>query len=74
MMGMYTSFDSDRAKGDFASLPELHALSSGLKSLCTEIAANGIETCRRLRSGVRFVRRHGVSRSLADWPAACSRG
>eukprot|EP00887_Chlorella_sp_A99_P006224 scaffold3.g6224.t1 len=47
MMAMYTSFDADRARGNFALLPELHALSSGLKSLCTDIAADGIETCRR---------------------------
>lgn len=31
MMDMYHSFDSARARGDFSVLPELHALSSGLK-------------------------------------------
>lgn len=55
MMRMYEEFDSARDKGDFSSLPELHALSSGLKSLCTDVAAGGIETCRRLCGG------HGYS-------------
>lgn len=51
MMRMYNDFDSARDKGDFSRLPELHALSSGLKSLCTDIAARGIEDCRRTCGG-----------------------
>lgn len=55
MMEMYNTFDRSRKRGDFAALPELHALSSGLKSLCTDIAAAGIEACRRTCGG------HGYS-------------
>lgn len=55
MMAMYESFDAARDRNDFSSLPELHALSSGLKSLCTDLAAAGIETCRRTCGG------HGYS-------------
>ena len=55
MMQMYENFDAARDRGDFSSLPELHALSSGLKSLCTDVAAGGIESCRRLCGG------HGYS-------------
>lgn len=51
MMKLYHEFDAARDKGDFSSLPELHALSSGLKSLCTDLAASGIETCRRTCGG-----------------------
>ncbi|KLJ12339.1 hypothetical protein EMPG_12605 [Blastomyces silverae] len=40
--------------GDFATLAELHSTSSGLKSLCTDISANGIETCRRAMGGHGF--------------------
>ncbi|KAK2779469.1 hypothetical protein FQN52_003760 [Onygenales sp. PD_12] len=40
--------------GDFASLSELHSTSSGLKSLCTDLSANGIETCRRAMGGHGF--------------------
>lgn len=55
MMSMYEDFDAARDKGDFSALPELHALSSGLKALCTDIAASGIEACRRTCGG------HGYS-------------
>ncbi|KAF2671005.1 acyl-CoA oxidase [Microthyrium microscopicum] len=44
--------------GDFSALAEMHALSSGLKSLCTQYAADGIETCRRSMGGHGF---HGAS-------------
>jgi acyl-CoA oxidase len=41
-------------KGDFSRLAELHSTSSGLKSLCTTLAADGIETCRRAMGGHGF--------------------
>jgi len=56
MMAMYNKFEQDRDRGDFNALPELHALSSGLKSVCTWITANGIEECRRTCGG------HGYSK------------
>ncbi|KAL4862474.1 hypothetical protein BDV12DRAFT_43134 [Aspergillus spectabilis] len=37
--------------GDFTSLAYMHSMSSGLKSLCTTLAADGIETCRRALGG-----------------------
>lgn len=51
---MKRTFDLSKApvaKGDFSRLGELHNLSSGLKSYCTDLAANGIETCRRALGG-----------------------
>ena len=33
MMAMYKGFEAARARDDFSTLPELHALSSGLKAL-----------------------------------------
>ena len=39
---------------DFSRLAEMHAVSSGLKSLCTTLAADGIETCRRALGGHGF--------------------
>ncbi|OAG37860.1 hypothetical protein AYO21_07966 [Fonsecaea monophora] len=41
-------------KGDFSRLAEMHASSSGLKSLCTTLVADGIETCRRAMGGHGF--------------------
>ncbi len=46
MMAMYRSFEKDREAGRFGLLPELHALSSGMKAVCTWITADGIEECR----------------------------
>lgn len=54
---MHNLYSSTRAKidsGDFSKLATLHAQSSGLKSLCTELAANSIETCRRAMGGHGF--------------------
>lgn len=39
---------------DFSTLAEMHAVSSGLKSLCTGLAADGLETCRRALGGHGF--------------------
>lgn len=55
---MYHLYNSTRKSiettGDFSSLAEMHATSSGLKSLCTTLAADGIETCRRAMGGHGF--------------------
>ena len=54
---MYELYQRSRAKieaGDDSPLSELHNTSSGLKSLCTTYAADGIETCRRAMGGHGF--------------------
>ena len=54
---MYTLYHRSREtieRGDFGPLAELHSASSGLKSLCTMLAADGIETCRRAMGGHGF--------------------
>lgn len=54
---MYALYHKSREtieKGDFGPLAELHSASSGLKSLCTMLAADGIETCRRAMGGHGF--------------------
>jgi acyl-CoA oxidase len=56
MMAMYRQFERDRDRGEFGNLPELHALSSGLKAVCTWQTADGVEACRRCCGG------HGYSR------------
>jgi len=43
-----------------ALLPEVHALSSGLKALCTGVAADGIETCRRACGGHGYLLSSGL--------------
>lgn len=51
MMSMYDGFVKARERDDFSALPELHALSSGLKAYCTDVASFGIEECRRTCGG-----------------------
>ncbi|KAK7883621.1 hypothetical protein LTR67_011031 [Exophiala xenobiotica] len=50
----YGTRDAIEKSGDFSRLAEMHAASSGLKSLCTTLAADGIETCRRAMGGHGF--------------------
>ena len=54
MQTLYANTRAQIDKGDFSRLAVLHAQSSGLKSLCTELAANSVETCRRALGGHGF--------------------
>ncbi|KAI9369542.1 acyl-CoA dehydrogenase/oxidase C-terminal [Aspergillus egyptiacus] len=51
MQTIYSSTRKEIESGDFSSLAYMHSMSSGLKSLCTMLAADGIETCRRAMGG-----------------------
>lgn len=54
MRAVYQNTRKDVENGDFRSLAHMHSMSSGLKSLCTMLAADGIETCRRALGGHGF--------------------
>lgn len=54
MYALYYKSRETIEQGDFGPLAELHSASSGLKSLCTMLAADGIETCRRAMGGHGF--------------------
>jgi len=54
MRSIYQNTRKDVEKGDFHSLAHMHSMSSGLKSLCTMLAADGVETCRRAMGGHGF--------------------
>lgn len=68
---MYNLYHSTRAaiekSGDFSGLAEMHAASSGLKSLCTSLAADGIETCRRAMGGHGFSGASGIVPLNSDY-------
>jgi acyl-CoA oxidase len=67
---MYMLYHKSREtieKGDFGPLAELHSASSGLKSLCTMLAADGIETCRRAMGGHGFGGGSGLVGLNADY-------
>ncbi|XP_061628328.1 peroxisomal acyl-coenzyme A oxidase 1 isoform X1 [Phyllopteryx taeniolatus] len=59
MNQMYHRITGDINQGDFSELPELHALSAGLKAFTTWAANSAIEVCRMSCGG------HGYSRSSA---------
>jgi acyl-CoA oxidase len=50
-----------------SDLAELHSTSAGLKSLATELSANGIETCRRAMGGHGYSGATGLVQINADW-------
>ncbi|XP_062402305.1 peroxisomal acyl-coenzyme A oxidase 1 isoform X2 [Sardina pilchardus] len=62
MRETYHRITGDINQGDFSELPELHALSAGLKAFTTWVANSGIEVCRMSCGG------HGYSHcsSLPD--------
>jgi acyl-CoA oxidase len=64
---LYHESRSTIEKGDFGPLAELHSASSGLKSLCTTLAADGIETCRRAMGGHGFGGGSGLVGLNADY-------
>ncbi|XP_038133968.1 peroxisomal acyl-coenzyme A oxidase 1 isoform X2 [Cyprinodon tularosa] len=59
MTEIYHCISEDINRGDFSQLPELHALSAGLKAFTTWEANSAIEVCRMSCGG------HGYSRSSA---------
>jgi hypothetical protein len=68
-------FEADRDKGDFSDLPELHALSSGLKATCTAITAG--ETTEHLACvahHVQGVRGNAKAKLLAKLISTILRG
>jgi acyl-CoA oxidase len=67
MQALYEITRADISKGDFSRLAELHSQSSGLKSLCTDYAANGIETCRRALGGHGFGGGSGLIQLNSDY-------
>jgi acyl-CoA oxidase len=52
---MYTQYNTHITKGDTSLLKDVHVYSSGLKSYCTKLGADGIEEARRCLGG------HGYS-------------
>src|SRR5688572_27960305 len=55
MVDLFTEYAKQSSGGDFTLLADLHAASSGLKSLTTTMAVDSIEDCRRACGG------HGYS-------------
>ncbi|KAF9912491.1 hypothetical protein EC991_010578 [Linnemannia zychae] len=67
MMRLYHLNMKNMASGDFSLLADVHASSSGLKSLTTTMAASAIEECRRACGGHGFSSFSGLPLLLQDY-------
>jgi acyl-CoA oxidase len=67
MQKTYKDARKEIADGNFSSLAHMHSMSSGLKSLCTNIVADGIETCRRALGGHGYGGGSGFVRLSPDY-------
>eukprot|EP00007_Cunea_sp_BSH-02190019_P008079 CAMPEP_0174230326 /NCGR_PEP_ID=MMETSP0417-20130205/1096_1 /TAXON_ID=242541 /ORGANISM="Mayorella sp, Strain BSH-02190019" /LENGTH=650 /DNA_ID=CAMNT_0015307983 /DNA_START=50 /DNA_END=1999 /DNA_ORIENTATION=- len=66
MMNLATSLFSGMSSGNLDSLPEVHATSSGLKSLVTTLTCDGIEVLRRACGGHGFSAFSGLGHILGN--------
>ena len=64
---LYQATRTGISSGDFSTLADLHSTSSGLKSLCTTLAADGIETSRRALGGHGFGGGSGLIQLNSDY-------
>lgn len=67
MWAAYKALEVDLSEGRYAALPEIHAVSSGLKAVTTEITANGIEAARRTCGGHGYSVLSGLPTMLASY-------
>ncbi|KAG0265945.1 hypothetical protein DFQ27_000253 [Actinomortierella ambigua] len=67
MINMYTSMLSELMEGDISSLAEVHAISSGLKTTCSTMAATGVEDCRKLMGGHGYSYFSGISHIWSNY-------
>ncbi|XP_023236077.1 peroxisomal acyl-coenzyme A oxidase 1-like [Centruroides sculpturatus] len=72
LMQTYKVASQNLEKGDLGNLPELHAISSGLKALCSDKGSRGIETCRLACGGHGYLLISGLPRLYSLTVAACT--
>ena len=67
MIRLYEQNKTAMGEGDFSLLADVHASSSGLKSLTTIMAAGAIEECRRACGGHGYSLAGGLASFYADY-------
>ncbi|ORX45296.1 acyl-CoA oxidase [Hesseltinella vesiculosa] len=67
MMRLYELNQAEMQKGNFGLLADLHASSSGLKSLTTTMAVDAIEDCRRACGGHGYSLFSGLGQFYQDY-------
>ena len=68
----YASMKETVSRGDFSTLPRLHANSSGLKSLTTRLVSDGLEECRKACGGHGYMAASGLPEFLNTYLANCT--
>ena len=53
--------------GDLSELQDVHVAAAGLKSLCTTLAGNGMEECRKLCGGHGYSQLSGLPERYASY-------
>jgi acyl-CoA oxidase len=69
---MHESYTSYLRTSDAAVLPELHAVSSGLKASITYMVADGIEVCRKMCGGHGYSHLSGLPELSHNYLAMCT--
>ncbi|KAK1163669.1 peroxisomal acyl-coenzyme A oxidase 1 isoform X1 [Acipenser oxyrinchus oxyrinchus] len=72
MTQTYHRITGDISQGDFSQLPELHALSAGLKAFTTWITTAGIEMCRMACGGHGYSRCSGLPDIYVTFTPTCT--
>ena len=60
------------AAGDFSLLQDTHAASSGLKAVCTRLASDGLEECRKACGGHGYLEASGLPELHNTYLANCT--
>ncbi|KAK0476960.1 peroxisomal oxidase [Armillaria novae-zelandiae] len=63
----FNAFSRQLASGDMTMLPEMHAITSGLKVLCTATTMEDVESARRSMGGHGYSAFAGVGKLYADY-------
>ncbi|KAM3865087.1 peroxisomal acyl-coenzyme A oxidase 1 [Diretmus argenteus] len=72
MSETYHRITGDISQGDFSELPELHALSAGLKAFTTWAANTGIEVCRMSCGGHGYSCSSGLPDIYVNFTPTCT--
>ncbi|KAK7091432.1 peroxisomal acyl-coenzyme A oxidase 1-like [Littorina saxatilis] len=72
MLLYYIKVTANMNQGSFAQLPQLHALSAGLKALSSWRASEGVEVCRLACGGHGYSAASGLPKIYVDVTPACT--
>ncbi|XP_040263581.1 peroxisomal acyl-coenzyme A oxidase 2-like [Bufo bufo] len=68
----YQDVYSEIKKENFNTLPELHALTAGMKAFATEVCSNGVEVCRKACGGHGYSLYSGLPSLYTRVTASCT--